>query len=231
MPPLLPLTVQVSTVLAHSLLIEPVDLERRAYFPSCKNIASRNYRSEGKRICVQRSADYGNCRCAHSARRYSIETGDDTSVCRRYHLHYATCPTQHDEVRAGMESLVSGVETLRRARAVDVEQSAQVQATLERTLSVSSSLEARMEQAGDVSSPGKNCGYRSTFGEPTCFAASCAVERRTGQNNTTATTQPISTSATGADFNRRRNTSCYTNSERMSRRYQRPQRRRNIRPR
>ena len=55
--------------------------------------------------------------------------------------------TQHDEVRAGMESLASGVETLRRARAVDVEQSAQVQATLERTLSVSSSLEARMEQA------------------------------------------------------------------------------------
>ena len=55
--------------------------------------------------------------------------------------------TQHDEVRAGMQSLASGVETLQRARAVDVEKSAQVQATLERTLSVSSSLEARMEQA------------------------------------------------------------------------------------
>ena len=55
--------------------------------------------------------------------------------------------TQHDEVRAGMQSLASGVETLQRARVVDEEKSAQVQATLERTLSVSSSLEARLEQA------------------------------------------------------------------------------------
>ena len=55
--------------------------------------------------------------------------------------------SQHDEVRAGMQSLASGVETLRRARAVDVETTAQVQATLQRTLSTSSSLEARMEQA------------------------------------------------------------------------------------
>ena len=38
--------------------------------------------------------------------------------------------SQHDEVRAGMQSLASGVETLRRARAVDVETTAQVQATL-----------------------------------------------------------------------------------------------------
>ena len=55
--------------------------------------------------------------------------------------------TQHDEVQAGMQSLASGVETLRRARAADLETSAQVQATLQRTLSTSSSLEARMEQA------------------------------------------------------------------------------------
>ena len=55
--------------------------------------------------------------------------------------------TQHDEVRAGMQSLASGVETLQRARVGDEERSAQVQATLERTLSVSSSLEARLEQA------------------------------------------------------------------------------------
>ena len=46
-----------------------------------------------------------------------------------------------------MQSLASGVETLQRARVVDEEKSAQVQATLERTLSVSSSLEVRMEQA------------------------------------------------------------------------------------
>ena len=48
--------------------------------------------------------------------------------------------TQHDEVHTRMQSLASGVETLQRARAVDVEKSAQVQATLERTLSVSSSV-------------------------------------------------------------------------------------------
>ena len=46
-----------------------------------------------------------------------------------------------------MQSLASGVETLRRARVADVETTAQVQATLQRTLSASSSLEARMEQA------------------------------------------------------------------------------------
>ena len=34
--------------------------------------------------------------------------------------------SQHDEVRAGMQSLASGVETLRRARVVDVETTAQV---------------------------------------------------------------------------------------------------------
>ena len=55
--------------------------------------------------------------------------------------------SQHEEVRAGMQSLASGVETLRRARVADVETTAQVQATLQRTLSASSSLEARMEQA------------------------------------------------------------------------------------
>ena len=55
--------------------------------------------------------------------------------------------SQHEEVRAGMQSLASGVETLRRARVADVETTAQVQATLQRTLSASSSLEARLEQA------------------------------------------------------------------------------------
>ena len=55
--------------------------------------------------------------------------------------------SQHDEVRARMQSLVSGVETLCCARVADVEMTAQVQATLQRTLSASSSLEARLEQA------------------------------------------------------------------------------------
>ena len=49
--------------------------------------------------------------------------------------------SQHDEVRSGMQQLASGVEALHRARASDVETTAQVQATLQRTLSASSSIE------------------------------------------------------------------------------------------
>ena len=45
-----------------------------------------------------------------------------------------------------MEKLASGVEALHRARASDVETTAQVQATLQRTLSASSSIEFRLEQ-------------------------------------------------------------------------------------
>ena len=52
----------------------------------------------------------------------------------------------HDEVRSGMQQLASGVEALHRARASDVETTAQVQATLQRTLSASSSIEFRLEQ-------------------------------------------------------------------------------------
>ena len=45
-----------------------------------------------------------------------------------------------------MQGLASGMEALRRARAGDVETTAQVQATLQRTLSTSSSLEMRLGQ-------------------------------------------------------------------------------------
>ena len=45
-----------------------------------------------------------------------------------------------------MQQLASGVEALHRARASDVETTAQVQATLQRTLSASSSIEFRLEQ-------------------------------------------------------------------------------------
>ena len=45
--------------------------------------------------------------------------------------------SQPDEVRSGMQQLASGVEALHRARASDVETTAQVQATLQRTLSAS----------------------------------------------------------------------------------------------
>ena len=45
-----------------------------------------------------------------------------------------------------MQQLATGVEELRRARVGDVETTAQVQATLQRTLSASSSLEMRLGQ-------------------------------------------------------------------------------------
>ena len=57
--------------------------------------------------------------------------------------------SQHDEVRANMQTLASGVEALHRARASDVETTAQVQATLQRTLSASSSIEFRLEQTAE----------------------------------------------------------------------------------
>ena len=52
--------------------------------------------------------------------------------------------SQQDAVQSGMQELASGVEALRRARQGDVETTAQVQATLQRTLSASSSLEMRL---------------------------------------------------------------------------------------
>ena len=54
--------------------------------------------------------------------------------------------SHQEEVQSGMQQLASGVEELRRARASDVETTAQVQATLQRTLSASSSLEMRLGQ-------------------------------------------------------------------------------------
>ena len=47
----------------------------------------------------------------------------------------------HEEVKAGMQNLASGVEELHRARAGDVETTAQIQRTLQRTLSASGDLE------------------------------------------------------------------------------------------
>ena len=57
-----------------------------------------------------------------------------------------TVSSEHAEVRSKMQGLVSGMEALRRARAGDVKTTAQVQATLQRTLSASSSLEMRLGQ-------------------------------------------------------------------------------------
>ena len=57
-----------------------------------------------------------------------------------------TVLSKHEEVCGDMQGLASGVEELRRARAGDVETIAQVQATLQWTLSTSSSLEMRLGQ-------------------------------------------------------------------------------------
>ena len=53
----------------------------------------------------------------------------------------------HEEVKPGMQTLASGVEQLHRARAGDVETTAQIQRTLQRTLSTSGDLEQRVGQA------------------------------------------------------------------------------------
>ena len=67
-------------------------------------------------------------------------TFDEVSLALR------SVSSKHAEVRADMQGLASGVEELRRARAGNVETTTQVQATLQRTLSASSSLEMRLGQ-------------------------------------------------------------------------------------
>ena len=52
----------------------------------------------------------------------------------------------HEEVKAGMQTLASGVESLHRAQAGDMETTAQIQRTLQRTLSASGDLEQRVGQ-------------------------------------------------------------------------------------
>ena len=56
----------------------------------------------------------------------------------------------HEEVKAGMQTLASGVEELHRARASDVETTAQIQCTLQRMLSASGDLEMRVGHADKV---------------------------------------------------------------------------------
>ena len=53
----------------------------------------------------------------------------------------------HEEVKAGMQTLASGVESLHHARAGDMETTTQIQRTLQRTLSALGDLEQRVGQA------------------------------------------------------------------------------------
>ena len=68
------------------------------------------------------------------------------ALLMRYRRCCSTVSSEHAEVLSEMQGLASGMEALRCARAGDVETTAQVQATLQRTLSASSSLEMRLGQ-------------------------------------------------------------------------------------
>ena len=61
-------------------------------------------------------------------------------------LAFCAVLSQQEVVQSGMQQLAIGVEELWRARAGDVETTAQVQATLQRTLSALSSFEMRLGQ-------------------------------------------------------------------------------------
>ena len=112
--------------------------------------------------------------------------------------------SQHEEVRAGMQSLASGVETLRRARVADVETTAQVQATLQRTLSASSSLEARMEQAEVSQAQAKSAAAEAHIASQRALQQAARLEEeqmRTAhqlQESLTAQAQQAQTSIAGA---------------------------------
>ena len=65
------------------------------------------------------------------------------------HRRSKSVSSQHEVVRAEMKGLALGMEQMRQERAGTMETTAQVQATLQRTLSASSSLEMRVEQTED----------------------------------------------------------------------------------
>ena len=91
--------------------------------------------------------------------------------------------SQHDEVRSDMEKLASGVEALHRARASDVETTAQVQATLQRTLSASSSIEYRLEQTAAEQQKAKAAAEEAR--QASAVALQRAAELKMEQDRTT----------------------------------------------
>ena len=121
--------------------------------------------------------------------------------------------TQHDEVRAGMQSLVSGVETLQRARVVDEEKSAQVQATLERTLSVSSSLEARLEQAEVSQAQARTAAAEAHISSQRALQQAARLQEEQTKISKQLQQSSINSSAAGADFHHRGDSSRNENSK------------------
>ena len=122
--------------------------------------------------------------------------------------------SQHEEVRAGMQSLASGVETLRRARVADVETTAQVQATLQRTLSASSSLEARMEQAEVSQAQAKSAAAEAHIASQRALQQAARLEEEQMRTASTITGEFDGTGAASADIHCRCNSGCYVNSKR-----------------
>ena len=77
----------------------------------------------------------------------------------------------HEEVKAGMQTLASAVEQLHCARAGDVETTAQIQRTLQRTLSASGDLETRVGQAEQTQAQARAAA------EEACQASERALQR------------------------------------------------------
>ena len=100
-------------------------------FPQCENPSIRHCRSEGKCISVFGTVQSTEVVGAPTV-PVDVPTREETKQAfAEVSSVLRDVSTQHDEVQAGMQSLASGVETLRRARAADLETSAQVQATLQ----------------------------------------------------------------------------------------------------
>ena len=82
-----------------------------------------------------------------------------------------------------MQQLASGVEALRRAHASDVETTAQVQATLQRTMSASSSIEFRLEQTAEEQRKAKAAAEEAR--QASVVALQKAAELKMEQDRTT----------------------------------------------
>ena len=102
--------------------------------------------------------------------------------------------SQHEAVQSGMQELASGVEALRRARQGDVETTAQVQATLQRTLSASSSLEMRLGQTEEQQARARAAYEEARKASEQALAQADAL-RQEQERTTTQISQAMATQA------------------------------------
>ena len=180
-------------------------------FPQLQNFTSRHCRSREKHISVQSGAPTEVV--GASIVPSNIPTrAETTHAFAEVSSALRSVSTQHEEVRAGMQSLASGVETLRRARAADVETTAQVQATLQRTLSASSSLEARMEQAELSQAQAQSAAAEAHIASQRALQQAARLEEEQMKTAPTVAGKFVGTGATSADFDSRRDSSRHQNS-------------------